>query len=226
MSVPDASTDAAHTSEQQQCLVCGDTEPEAQTAEGTGVDQQGMYSQQLEQQREAVQELVPQAEQLLQDPGQQWQSELCDAKFSLLEHQHQPSAPGNAQERVVPASTQGTVQQQDLQRQQRQQQQQQQQPRLQYQGSLRAAALACGIDLPLDAVTSASDSSGRSRHIAFGRRSAAQSTDPRTAAAAAAAAAAGGAGACSVTREVEGVFLSDAEVDEYLQVEKARLLAR
>lgn len=128
-------------------------------------------------------------------------------------------------------SSQGGV---EVQRDMRQQQQHRRlSATLQHQGSLREAAVTCGVDVPLDrttvGVTGAPTACSQQRAGAppSACSSPAASARPSTAAAAAAAAAADeNAGGWSPGVH-EGVFsISDAEVQEFLQVQKARLLAR
>jgi hypothetical protein len=114
--------------------------------------------------------------------------------------------------------------------QQQQQQQQQgahQGGKLLYQGSLKAAAIACGIDAecaefkPAGTTISSSSSPTAVKHTAAPLAGAATATT--------AAAAAAGRRSCDgddLGEGLPGVFLSDAEVEEYLLVEKARLLTR
>ena len=117
--------------------------------------------------------------------------------------------------------------------QQQQQQQQQgahQGGKLLYQGSLKAAAIACGIDAECaefkPAGTTISSSSSSPTAV---KHTAAPLAGAATATTAAAAAAAAGRRSCDgddLGEGLPGVFLSDAEVEEYLLVEKARLLTR
>jgi hypothetical protein len=106
-------------------------------------------------------------------------------------------------------------QQHDQQQQQQQQQQRRLSMTLQGQGSLRDAALTCGIDMPVDATARIFAPAAAS-----GNQQAPSASRCLSAAGAAAEDAQDG------VPEVRGVFISDADVDEYLQVEKARLTAR
>lgn len=105
--------------------------------------------------------------------------------------------------------------------------QQQQQRRLsmtlQNQGSLKHAALTCGIDMPVDAtarIFSNATAAGSKQQASGGRYPSA--AKPLSAPAAAD----DGDSAENGVDEVQGVFISEADVEEYLQVEKARLTSR
>jgi hypothetical protein len=104
--------------------------------------------------------------------------------------------------------------------------QQQQQQRwlsmtLHNQGSLKDAALTCGIDMPADAtvrIFAAAAAAGSKQPVAGSRC-------PSAAAPAAAVAVASDSVETGAP-DVQGMFIGEADVDEYLQVEKARLTAR
>lgn len=113
-------------------------------------------------------------------------------------------------------------------------QQRQQQLPLQYQGSLREAAMACGIDVDEGGAV---DATRQPAKQPLGTSRSPQLPAGEAAALAAAIRAfrssptAAGAGVCAGVNggnddDVFGVFMDDAEVEEYLQVEKARLLTR
>jgi hypothetical protein len=115
-----------------------------------------------------------------------------------------------------------------MQQQQQQQQEAHQKGRLLYQGSLKAAAIACGIDAegPGFNPAGATISSSPTAVIPTAAPLAAATSAATAAAAAGAASMRSGVDGEGIAGGIPGVFLSDAEVEEYLQVEKARLLTR
>lgn len=140
----------------------------------------------------------------VQQQQQQRHQDLADAATAA-----QPSTPPPAQQRPQPLA-------------------------LQYQGSLRQAAVACGIDVDEGGAVDAT--SQLDRQLLEAGRSPQLPAREASAAAAAARAfrpspTAAGAGVCAGVNgcnddDAFGVFMDDAEVEEYLQVEKARLLTR
>jgi hypothetical protein len=158
------------------------------------------------------------------DPGgrHHYQQEQAGGKFPVSRDTQQLSL-----ERVtMGCSTDSTYAPSGYEPQQQQQQQQEvhQTGRLLYQGSLKAAAIACGIDAEGSGFNPADSTSSSSSPTAVTHTAAALAATAATAAAAAGRRS--GVDEDGMGEGPPGVFLSDAEVEEYLQVEKARLLAR